>query len=258
MAGRSTRWVGRPARAPSSSGTTRPPTSSCRSRTACPPVHVEFSRDSRWIVYVLHPEGEASGGVGRTAATGGSSRSRRRWRRCPAGRPTGAGLPTYYRSAGERWRKAPSWRRKAANRKQWASPARSIPPGLRMETKGPRRPVIWGLDDRAVPGFGLIDLRTGQMQHTFPGSEGPYSPRWSPDGRSILTLSAPPDRLGDLRVRPRGGGGTSSLEPGYPGLAELDARREEDPAREGRFHRARSARRTARSSPWCVSSGLPS
>jgi Tol biopolymer transport system component len=40
----------------------------------------------------------------------------------------------------------------------------------------------------------IVDLRTGEV-FTLPGSEGLFSPRWSPDGKSIVALSADCTRL---------------------------------------------------------------
>ena len=52
------------------------------------------------------------------------------------------------------------------------------------------RPV-WGVESGAPrpPTIYLFDLRTNQAS-TVPGSEGLYSPRWSPDGRYVAALSA--------------------------------------------------------------------
>ena len=44
------------------------------------------------------------------------------------------------------------------------------------------------------PGIQVVDLRTGAAS-PVPGSQSLYSPRWSPDGRSIAALSAPATRL---------------------------------------------------------------
>src|ERR1700680_1871432 len=48
----------------------------------------------------------------------------------------------------------------------------------------------------------LMDLKTRQIS-TIPGSEGFYSPRWSPDGRYIAALQVGPEvlQLYDVRTR---------------------------------------------------------
>jgi eukaryotic-like serine/threonine-protein kinase len=40
----------------------------------------------------------------------------------------------------------------------------------------------------------LLDLRTGQVT-TFPGSDGLYSPRWSPDGRYLVAMPVDSSKL---------------------------------------------------------------
>ena len=46
----------------------------------------------------------------------------------------------------------------------------------------------------AKAGLQLLDLRTRQLS-TLPGSEGLYSPRWSPDGQYIVALTADGEKL---------------------------------------------------------------
>jgi Tol biopolymer transport system component len=46
----------------------------------------------------------------------------------------------------------------------------------------------------AKTGLQLLDLRTRRLS-TLPGSEGLYSPRWSPDGRYIVALTAEGEKL---------------------------------------------------------------
>jgi eukaryotic-like serine/threonine-protein kinase len=48
--------------------------------------------------------------------------------------------------------------------------------------------------DSARFGLQLLDLRTRRIS-TLPGSDGLYSPRWSPDGRYIVALSADGEKL---------------------------------------------------------------
>src|SRR5262249_17538791 len=45
-------------------------------------------------------------------------------------------------------------------------------------------------------GVHILDLRTGQVS-TVPGSEGLFSPRWSPDGRYIAAMPLPADESTD-------------------------------------------------------------
>ena len=50
----------------------------------------------------------------------------------------------------------------------------------------------------------LLDVKTRQVS-TISGSEGLYSPRWSPDGRYIAALRVGPEILVIFDVTPRSG-----------------------------------------------------
>jgi Tol biopolymer transport system component len=61
----------------------------------------------------------------------------------------------------------------------------------------------------------LMDLKTRQIS-TLPGSEGLYSPRWSPDGRYIAALQVGPETLQLYDVRTRKWTTLADIAVGFP------------------------------------------
>jgi Tol biopolymer transport system component len=61
----------------------------------------------------------------------------------------------------------------------------------------------------------LLDLKTRQIS-TFPGSEGLYSPRWSPDGRYIAALRVGSETLQILDVRTKRWTELAKIAVGFP------------------------------------------
>jgi Tol biopolymer transport system component len=49
--------------------------------------------------------------------------------------------------------------------------------------------IVFGGSPPDITAIGVLDMKTHQV-FTLPGSEGLYSPRWSPDGRYIAALPA--------------------------------------------------------------------
>ncbi|MGB2901383.1 MAG: hypothetical protein WBB89_19160 [Candidatus Acidiferrum sp.] len=79
--------------------------------------------------------------------------------------------------------------------------------------------VAFGEMIPAVDGIHIFDLKTRQVS-TLPGSEGLYSPRWSPDGRYIVGM--PADSLG-LRLfdfKTQKWAVLSNTAAGYPGWSQ--------------------------------------
>ncbi len=62
----------------------------------------------------------------------------------------------------------------------------------------------------------IVDLKTRQIS-VLPGSEGMWSPRWSPDGHSILGLSAPEWKVRLYDVATQEQTELAALRAGYPG-----------------------------------------
>jgi Tol biopolymer transport system component len=61
----------------------------------------------------------------------------------------------------------------------------------------------------------VVDLKTGRVS-ALPGSEGMWSPRWSPDGRFIAGVSASGWKIVLYDVQTRKQSELSSLRSGYP------------------------------------------
>jgi hypothetical protein len=61
----------------------------------------------------------------------------------------------------------------------------------------------------------LPDLKTRQIS-VFPGSEGLYSPRWSPDGRFIAALRVGSETLQILDVRTKKWTELAKIVVGFP------------------------------------------
>jgi eukaryotic-like serine/threonine-protein kinase len=147
---------------------------------------VEFSKDGQWVAYVSYPEGVL-------------------WRSKPDGSdkiqlsdpPLLAALP--------RW--SPDGKQIAFFDYSVGKPVKAYlvsadggsPKELLPEDPEPQRDPSWSPDgDRIIfsgqpvdknSAIRVLDLKTRQVS-TVPGSQGLFSPRWSPDGRYIVTMSA--------------------------------------------------------------------
>jgi Tol biopolymer transport system component len=153
--------------------------------------HVEFSRDGRRVAYVRYPEGtlwrSLPNGTDRQQLT---FRPEKVW--LPRWSPDGRRITYMSQSPGETWRihvvaadggKPSSVGPPNRFTPDWSSDgARLVFGGFPPHTA--ESPIaIW-----------IVALETGEVS-TLPGSEGLYAPLWSPDGRSIVALSADDRRL---------------------------------------------------------------
>jgi len=154
---------------------------------------VEFSRDGRWITYVRYPD--------RTlwrCRPDGSNRLQLTFppdmTYLPRWSPDGRRIAYMSRSPGEMWRIH-------VIDAQGGKP-RPVLSGSRNELDATWSPdgarlAFGGLPSRTRQdpiAIWILDLRTGEVS-TIPNSEGLFSPRWSPDGKSIAVLSADATRL---------------------------------------------------------------
>jgi len=100
----------------------------------------------------------------------------------------------------------------------------------------------------------LVDLQTGNVS-AIRGSEGLFSPRWSPDGRSIVALSADLTRLALFELA------TGRWRDSSSGAGPWGIRAGHETAAGSRCSAAArsfgSVRRTGTSSPWPTWSGSP-
>jgi Tol biopolymer transport system component len=176
-------------------------------------TELEFSRDGKWVAYISVPEGSLF-----RAAADGSQRVQLTWpplhaempRWSPDGKqiafaapppgkqtrvhivPADGGSPQQITNgeAGEYGDHDPSWSPDGA----------SIAFGAAASDKpaSSRSPLA-----RADTSIHVVDVKTHRVS-TLPGSQGMWSPRWSPDGHAIAGLSSFDERglvLYDLRAQ---------------------------------------------------------
>jgi serine/threonine protein kinase/dipeptidyl aminopeptidase/acylaminoacyl peptidase len=154
---------------------------------------VSYSRDGQWMAYVAYPEGT----LWRTRANG----SERLQLTFPP-------LTTYF----PRW--SPDGKQIAFQAetpdKPWSMYVTSAEGGNPQEVAPGLGDPGWSADGKSLvfsdtpPAFGpnasgkvaihLMNLKTREVT-TLAGSEGFYSPRWSPDGRYVAALLAGPETL---------------------------------------------------------------
>jgi Tol biopolymer transport system component len=146
---------------------------------------VDFSPDGKWISYVAIPEGtlwrSRAHGSDRLQLTFGDERTA-----LPRWSPDGKQIAFVSMKPGESW-------------KLYLVSADGGTPRLIVNESGSQIDANWSTDgqqlmfgDYGRDGGGinirLLDFKTAKLM-TIPGSEGLFSPRWSPDGRHIAALS---------------------------------------------------------------------
>jgi len=153
---------------------------------------VDFSRDGQWVTYVAFPEGtlwrRRVDGADRLQLTFAPT-----WAFLPRWSPDGKRIAFAASGAGEPWRidVIPA---------EGGSPEQ-ITTGAHNEADVSWSPdgnsLVFGSNGTAyIPTVGIhvFDLKTRQSSQ-LPGSEGLFSPRWSPDGRYIVALTADSQKL---------------------------------------------------------------
>ena len=154
---------------------------------------VAFSRDGKWVVYVTEPDGD----LWRSKVDG----SERLQLTFP---PMGAYLPRWSQdgkqiafqgiSPGNPWGMylvssdggSPEKVMPGQGDAGWSADGNSL---VFSDT-----PPSYDPNASGQMALHILDLRTRQVS-TLPGSQGIYSPRWSPDGRYIAALRAGPETL---------------------------------------------------------------
>ena len=144
-----------------------------------------FSPDGNWVTYVTVPEGilwrSRADGTDRLQLTSGPGRSA-----LPVWSPDGKQIALVSMQPGQSW-------------KLFLVPAAGGTAREVLTESGSQMDANWSTDgarlmfgDLRQDGGGLnirvLDLKTGKIEK-IPGSEGLFSPRWSPDGRYIAALS---------------------------------------------------------------------
>lgn len=146
---------------------------------------VDFSADGKWISYVAIPEGtlwrSRADGSDRFQLTSGDERTA-----LPRWSPDGKQIAFVSMKPGESWKL------------YVISPDGGTPRPI-VKSSGSQIDANWSADGQRLM-FGdysrddgginirLLDFKTGDLT-TIPGSQGLFSPRWSPDGRHIAALS---------------------------------------------------------------------
>jgi Tol biopolymer transport system component len=146
---------------------------------------LSFSPDGKWVTYVTVPEGSLwrsrADGTDRLQLTSVPGRSA-----LPVWSPNGKQIAFVGMQPGQSW-------------KLFLVPAAGGTPREVLAESGSQMDANWSTDGKRLMfgdfrqnGGGLIirilDLQTGKIEKV-PGSEGLFSPRWSPDGRYIAALS---------------------------------------------------------------------
>jgi Tol biopolymer transport system component/DNA-binding winged helix-turn-helix (wHTH) protein len=154
--------------------------------------YIDFSRDGQWVTYVTYPEGT----LWRSRADG----SERMQLTLP---PIGSILLPRWSPDG-RFIAFMSWDNTYLERKIYIVPADGGAPLLLLSGDSQPTDPTWSPDGKSIAYGGaaqvesaeihILNLETKQSR-SIPGSQGMFSPRWSPDGRYIVAESSDAQKL---------------------------------------------------------------
>ena len=175
---------------------------------------VSFSRDGAWVAYVTYPEGTLW-----RSKVDGSERLQLTFPPArvllPRWSPDGKQIAFASAAPGQPW----TIELMAAD---GGNPSSVVPAERNVGDVGwsaDGKTLVFGSvtwEDARTIAIHVYDLRTQQVS-TLPGSEGLFSPRWSPDGRYIAAATADSQRLMLFDFETRKWVELAKLPVGYPG-----------------------------------------
>lgn len=147
--------------------------------------YLDFSKDGQWVAYISFPDGKLwrskVDGSERLQLTDGSN-----YAFLPRWSPDGKEI-LFYESLSAKPARMYEISREGGSPRQ-LMPDDSHPQQDPNWSPDGKKIVFGGNANDPTAAIHILDLTTGQVS-TLPGSQGLYSPRWSPDGRYIPALS---------------------------------------------------------------------
>ncbi len=156
---------------------------------------VSFSKDGQWVAYTSVPEGTLW-----RSKVDGSERLQLTFAPIQAGlprwSPNGKALAFMGRTPGQSWKICVVASDGGAVQELTSGQSNDADPTWSRDgnTLAFGTPIVSQGGASATMAIHLLDLRTQQVSR-LPGSEGLFSPRWSPDGRYIVAMAEDSQRL---------------------------------------------------------------
>ena len=174
---------------------------------------VDFSRDGQWVIYVSYPEGTLW-----RSKVDGSERLQLTYppmyALMPRWSPDGKEI-VFFETVPGKPDRSYSVSREGGTPRVLMPDDRSLQDDPHWSPDGTKL-VFGGATTDPASNIRIFDLATNQIS-TVPGSQGLFSPRWSPDGRSLAALSVDSKRvlLFDFQTQ-KWAGIASSAQLGFP------------------------------------------